>query len=75
MDDVEEGLNMISALAAKTGFLASNGEARRELKQNSISVNKEKVGEDYVITKIDLINNKFVLLQRGRKNYFVIVVK
>jgi tyrosyl-tRNA synthetase len=75
MDDVEEGLNMTSALAAKTGFLASNGEARRELKQNSISVNKEKVGEDYVITKIDLINNKFVLLQRGRKNYFVIVVK
>jgi len=41
--DIENGMDMIAALAAKTGFLGSNGEARRELKQNSISVNKEKV--------------------------------
>tara|TARA_R110000868_G_scaffold125037_2_gene330340 strand:+ start:2589 stop:3884 length:1296 start_codon:yes stop_codon:yes gene_type:complete len=75
MSAIEEGLDMIGALAAKTNFLGSNGEARRELKQNSISVNKEKVGEDYTITKEDLINNKFVLLQRGKKNYFVILVK
>ncbi|ADY28823.1 tyrosine--tRNA ligase [Cellulophaga lytica] len=72
--DIEEGLDMIGALAAKTQFLDSNGAARRELKQNSISVNKEKVKEDYVITSKDLINNKFVLLQRGKKNYFVLVV-
>ena len=72
---VENGLDMIAALAAETGFLASNGEARRELKQNSISVNKEKVKEDYQITTNDLINDKFVLLQRGKKNYFVLVVK
>ncbi|WP_298996907.1 tyrosine--tRNA ligase [Flagellimonas sp. S174] len=72
--ELENGLDMIGALAAKTGFLASNGEARRELKQNSISVNKEKVKENYVITNSDLINNKFVLLQRGKKNYFVLKV-
>ena len=72
--NVEAGLDMIAALAAETGFLASNGEARRELKQNSISVNKEKVKEDYKITTADLINNKFVLLQKGRRNYFVLVV-
>ena len=72
--DIENGLDMVAALAAKTGFLVSNGEARRELKQNSISVNKEKVGEDYVIRSADLINNKFVLLQRGKKNYYVVVV-
>jgi tyrosyl-tRNA synthetase len=71
---LDNGLDMIGALAAKTGFLASNGEARRELKQNSISVNKEKVKEDYLITAKDLINEKFVLLQRGKKNYFVLVV-
>jgi len=70
----EEGLDMIGALAAETGFLASNGEARRELKQNSISVNKEKVKEDFKITTSDLINDKFVLLQRGKKSYFVLVV-
>jgi len=72
---LEGGLDMIAALAAQTGFLASNGEARRELKQNSISVNKEKVTEAYTITKDDLINGKFVLLQRGKKNYYVLVVK
>ena len=75
IEELENGLDMIGALAAKTGFLASNGEARRELKQNSISVNKEKVKEDYVITKADLINGQFVLLQRGKKNYFVLVFK
>ncbi|UOY04795.1 tyrosine--tRNA ligase [Muricauda sp. SCSIO 64092] len=73
--ELEKGLDMIAALAAKTHFLASNGEARRELKQNSISVNKEKIKEDYLITTKDLINNQFVLLQRGRKNYFVLEFK
>ncbi len=71
---LENGLDMVAALAARTGFLASNGEARRELKQNSISVNKEKVKEDYMITVSDLINDKFVLLQRGKKSYFILVV-
>lgn len=74
-EDINNGLDMIAALAAKTSFLASNGEARRELKQNSISINKEKVKEDYIITTEDLINDKFVLLQRGKKNYFVLAIK
>lgn len=75
MTSLDNGLDMIAALSAQTGFLGSNGEARRELKQNSISVNKEKVKEDYVIGKEDLINGKFILLQRGKKNYFVLTVK
>ena len=70
--DIENGLDIIAALAEKGGFLKSNGEARRALKENSISVNKEKVTEDYTITLKDLINNKFVLLQRGKKNYFIL---
>lgn len=72
--DLENGMDMIAALAAKTGFLVSNGEARRELKQNSISVNKEKVKEDFLIRTTDLISGKYVLLQRGKKNYFILVV-
>lgn len=72
--EIEAGLDIIGALAVNTGFLKSNGEARRALKENSISVNKEKVKEDYQITANDLINNKFVLLQRGKKNYFLIRV-
>ncbi|HEY5687898.1 MAG TPA: tyrosine--tRNA ligase [Yeosuana sp.] len=75
MSDIENGLDIIGALAEQTGFLKSNGEARRALKENSISVNKEKVGEDFKIATSDLINNKFVLLQRGKKNYFVLCVK
>ena len=70
--DIVSGLDIIAALAEKGGFLKSNGEARRALKENSISVNKEKVQEGYMISKADLINNKFVLLQRGKKNYFVL---
>lgn len=72
--ELEKGLDMIGALAAKTNFLGSNGEARRELKQNSISVNKEKVKEDYTITEADLINEKYVVLQRGKKNYYLLTI-
>ena len=72
--DVAEGLDMIGALAAKTNFLASNGDARRALKENAISVNKEKIKEDFTITKEDLIANKYVLLQRGKKTYYLLVV-
>ena len=75
MSDLEEGLDMIAALAAKTNFLASNSDARRELKQNAISLNKEKVAEDRMITKEDLINNQFLLLQKGKKNYYVIRIQ
>jgi len=72
--EIENGLDIIAALAEKGGFLKSNGEARRALKENSISVNKEKVKDNYSITTEDLINNKFVLLQRGKKNYFVLQI-
>lgn len=72
MAEVEEGLDMIAALSAKTGFLNSNGEARRALKENSISVNKEKVREDYTISKEDLINNKYIILNKGKRNTYII---
>lgn len=73
--EIAEGLNIVEALVGQSGFLASNGEARRALKENSISVNKEKVTEEFSITIDDLINDQFVLLQRGKKNYFVVRVK
>lgn len=70
--ELNEGLDMVAALSAKTGFLPSNGEARRELKQQSISVNKNKVGEDFTITNSDLIGDQYVLLQKGKKKYFIL---
>jgi tyrosyl-tRNA synthetase len=72
--EIKDGLPIIAALAEKSGFLKSNGEAIRALKENSISVNKEKVGDGYTITSADLIKDTFVLLQRGKKNYFIIKV-
>jgi len=72
--EFEEGLDMIAALSAKTNFLASNGEARRALKENSISVNKEKVGEDYQLTSEDLIIDRYIIINRGKKSTFIIKV-
>lgn len=74
-EDVESGLDMIAALSAKTDFLKSNGEARRALKENSISVNKEKVKEDYTITTDDLLNDKYVIINKGKRNTYIIRVE
>lgn len=74
-DELVEGTGIIDALSAKTGFLESNSQARRELKGNAISVNKEKVNEDYIITEKDLINDTFVLLGKGKKNNYLIIVE
>ena len=71
---LDAGLDMIAALSAETKFLGSNGEARRALKENSISVNKEKVGEDYKISTTDLINNTYVIINRGKRSTFIIRV-
>ncbi len=72
--NVAAGLDIVAALATDTGFLKSNGEARRALKENSVAVNKVKVLEEHKIGTQDLINDKFILLQRGKKNYFVLKV-
>lgn len=65
---------MIAALSAKTNFLNSNGEARRALKENSISVNKEKVTEDYILSSDDLINDRYIIINKGKKNTYIIKV-
>lgn len=72
--DIENGIDIVAVLNEKSGFLKSNGEARRALTENSIAVNKEKVTEAFKLTSQDLINNQYVLLQRGKKNYFIVRV-
>lgn len=71
-EDIEKGIDIVSVLNEKTGFLKSNGEARRALSENSIAVNREKVTEEFSLSTKDLINDQFVLLQRGKKNYFIV---
>jgi len=69
---ISKGLDMISALSDTTNFLQSNSEARRALRENSISVNKNKVNEEYIINKKDLISNKYIILNRGKRNTYII---
>ena len=66
------GSNIIDLLSEKSGFLKSKGEAKRELQGNAISVNKEKVKDDFVAAEKDLIDGKFLLLQKGKKQYFIV---
>ena len=68
-----EGVDIVSLLVERSGFLPSNGEARRALKENSVSVNKEKVNSEFVASEAHWINGKYLLLQRGKKNYFLLV--
>lgn len=74
-EEFGDGISIVEAMAAKTNFLASNGEPRRELKANAIAVNKEKVTESFVITAEHLINDKYVLLGKGKKNNYILVVE
>ena len=69
------GSNIIDLISDTTGFLKSKGEAKRELTGNAISINKNKVDESFSVSKNDLIDGKFLLLQKGKKNYFVVKVK
>jgi tyrosyl-tRNA synthetase len=70
-DELSAGLSIVDALV-KSGFIKSNGEARRALQEGSISVNKVKVDAERVITTKDLLADGLVLLQRGKKNYFLL---
>ena len=72
--DLNNGLTIVDALSSKSGFLSSNGEARRELKANAISVNKEKVNEEFVLTNKDLIQGKFILIGKGKKTNYILKI-
>ena len=62
-------------LIQKTGFLKSKSEITRSLKENSISVNKEKVNINSEISSNNLICKKYIVLQRGKKNYFLVTIE
>ena len=71
--ELEEGVGIVDVLAGgDSPFLASNGEARRALKEGSVSVNKAKVNDQKVLSAEDVLGTGLVLLQRGKKNYFLV---
>ena len=73
LEKLSNEIDIENLLSSETNFLKSISDARRSLKENSISVNKNKIKETYKVSKSDLINNKYVLLQRGRKNYHLVI--
>lgn len=73
---LEAGVPVIDLLAAHTGVLPSKSEARKMIRNGGVSLNKEKVtAEDQQVTTGELINRKYLLAQRGRKNYFLIIAE
>ena len=66
--------NILDIVAEKTQIFSSKGEARRMIKSNAVSINKEKITEDIQLSENNLLNGKYILTQKGKKNYFLIVV-
>jgi tyrosyl-tRNA synthetase len=71
-DRLKDGIPILEFLSDVTGIMSSRGEARRTVKENALSINKEKVREDKVVGTVDLLNGKYILVQKGKKNYFLV---
>jgi tyrosyl-tRNA synthetase len=68
-------LDILDIISVKTQIFASKGEARRMIKSNAVSINKDKITDTVQLTENDLVNGKYILAQKGKKNYFLIIVK
>lgn len=74
--ELEAGINVIDLLVEKTEVFSSKGELRRTITGNGLSINKEKIGNpDLVVNSNFLIGNKYILAQKGKKNYYLIIVQ
>lgn len=72
---LEEGIMILEFLADLTGIFPSRGEARRMVKDNGVLVNKDKVTDERKIGTTDLLNDRYILVQKGKKNYFLVVAE
>jgi tyrosyl-tRNA synthetase len=72
--ELETGIGLVDFLAEKTAIFPSKGEARRMLKDGGVQLNKDKVAEELMVTPDHLLNNKYILVQKGKKNYFLVQV-
>jgi len=73
--ELHTGVDLVTLLGEKSGFLKSRGEARRAIEENSIALNKDKVTMEQIVSDADLISGKYLLLQRGKKNYFLLIAE
>jgi tyrosyl-tRNA synthetase len=71
--DLESGINVLDLIAVKASIFPSKGEARRTINSGGVSLNKKRIeNHEEIVTSKNLLNNKFILVQRGKKNYFLI---
>ncbi len=74
--ELKEGIKVVDLLAEKTMVFPSKGELRRTIQGNGLSINKEKVADPELLVNANfLIDGKYILIQKGRKNYFLLVVE
>jgi tyrosyl-tRNA synthetase len=70
--DLEPGTSIIDLLSDKTKIFPSKGEARKMIQGGGIRINKEKIeSQEFLVTQAHLINNKYILLQKGKNNYYL----
>lgn len=73
---LEDGVKAVDLFAEHAAVFASKGEMRKLVQGGGVSVNKEKLAAfDKVLTTEDLLNGKYILVQRGKKNYYLIIAK
>jgi tyrosyl-tRNA synthetase len=70
--ELEQGILITDLLAVNTQVFPSKGEARKMIQAGGLSINKEKVTEDISLNSTGLLNGKFLLIQKGKKNYYLI---
>ena len=67
---------ILDMLAVKTSVFPSKGEARKMVLNNGVSINKDKVSSiDYQVSEKDIMDGKYILFQKGKKNYYIVNVK
>ena len=73
-DLIANGIGIVDFLADNTNIFPSKGEARRMLKDNGVSINKNKVNDSCTVNTDMLLNDKYILVQKGKKNYYIVKV-
>ncbi|MBR3830947.1 MAG: tyrosine--tRNA ligase [Muribaculaceae bacterium] len=74
--DIESGVKIADLLVEKAAVFPSKGELRKLAQQGGVSINKEKIADVYADASVDmLLNNKYILVQKGKKNYFLLIAK
>jgi tyrosyl-tRNA synthetase len=75
MSEIEQGISLVEFVTGKVAVFPSKNEAKKMIQSGGVAINKNKVDDlEFTIDSSTLINNKYILVQKGKKNYFVVKV-